>query len=303
MIFLGLSLFGDESCVNPTATYLEDITYIEIKNANYDELYVSNNVPDVIDATIPKEWTFDTVLHATFDDITDAGNVAWNLDNTTNILVKKREVGETKWTTIEERPVNVLEDFNFSGVDYYSKAKTDYEYAIVATLENVEGNYNISTVHSDFYGIHLAEKDNIYGTIITDDYVDTTRNVPSTVINLLNNKYPKYVSNSIANYDTGSCSGTFVYFDQDTCTYDFEHSSNQTRFVMDILTNRKPKLLKVEDGRMWLVMITGNPTDSGKDYLYNRVISFEWAEIGDCNSEEDLYYANLIDVEPNWWST
>ena len=302
MIFLGLSLFGDESCVNPTATYLEKMTYVELKHGNYDDLYISNDVSGTVNELIPDQWEFDTVLHATFEDVTDAGNVGWNLSNTTNILVKRRESGASDWTTIAEREVHTLADFNFAGIDYYARSKTDYDYAIVATLQHVEGNYNISTVHSEFDGIHIAEKDTIYGTIITDDYVDTVRNIPSSVTALPNMRYPKYISNSVANYDTGSCSGTFVYFNQETCDFDFDHIANQTYFVMDVLANRKPKILKIGDGRMWLIMVTGNPTDSGKDHLYNRVINFEWAEIGDYNSEKDMYYANLLDIDPKWWS-
>lgn len=301
MIFLGYSFFGDESTIFPTATAINNITYVELANGIYDDLFISKN-PDNADENINEDWDFDTILHATFNDITDAGNVGWNLQNTTSLLVKKRESGDTKWTTIEEHPISTLEDFNFSGVDYYSKAKTNYQYAIVPTLGNVEGNYNITDVLSDFYGIFLAEKDIIYGTELSDDMLDTTRNVPSTILSLPNQKYAVYCSNSIANYDTGSASGSFAYLDKETCQYDFEHINNQTSKIMEMLTNRKPKLLKSYDGREWLIMVTGNPTDTGDTYIFNRVISFEWAEIGDYKSEKDLYYANLSDVPSQWWN-
>lgn len=303
MVFLGFSSFGDVSSVLPTVTSINNIDYVEIKNGFYDELYITEDTSEIDDTEIEKTWDFDTDLHATFDNTTDAGNLGWNLENTSNILVKKREVGDTAWTTIYDQEIATIDDFSFAGIDYVTKSNTNYDYAIVPALGLVEGNYNIVTVESKFNGLFLIEKDIVYGTPILNDMVNTTRNVPSTVLSLPNSKYAVYCSNSIANYDTGSASGTFVYLNEETCEYDFEHISQHTKYLMEMLANRKPKLLKVYDGRMWLIMVTGNPTDTGEDYIYNRVISFEWAEIGDYKSEKDLYYADLSDVPSKWWNT
>lgn len=303
MVFLGYSFFGDMSSVLPTVTSINDINYVEVKDGLYDELYITNNTDEINTDEINEVWDFDTVLHANFDNTTDAGNIGWNLKNTTNILVKKREAGDLKWTTIYDQEVLTIEDFSFSGVDYVTKSNTDYQYAIVSALGRVEGNYNISEVTSEFDGIFLIEKDAIYGTPITSDLIDTTRNVPSTILSLPNNKYAVYCSNSIANYDTGSASGTFVYLNKETCTYDFEHVNQYTRYLMEMLSNRKAKLLKVYDGRMWLIMVSGNPTDTGESDIRNRIINFEWAEIGDYKSEKDLYWAGLSNVSSIWWNT
>lgn len=307
MVFLGYSFFGDQSAVLPPATSINNIDYIEIQNGFYDELYISelteeNASEEINNAEIENDWDFDTVMHATFNGNTDAGNLGWNLGTTTNILVKKRAVGDMNWITIHDQEVNVLEDFNFTGTDFVTKSNTEYQYAIVSTLGNIEGNYNISEVKSEFNSLFLIEQDSVYGTPITKDFVDTTRQLPSTVLSLPNNKYGVYCSNSVANYDTGSASGTFVYLDKETCSYDFDHVAQNTNKIMKMLTNRKPKILKVYDGRMWLIAVTGNPTDTGEEHILNRVINFEWAEIGDCNSEKDLYYAGLSDVPAKWWN-
>lgn len=302
MVFFGFSFFGDSTSVLPTATNVNNINYVELKNGIYDDLYITRNTTDISEE-IPEQWDHDTILHAGFEDNTNAGNVDWTVDNTTALLVKRKEVGETQWMTIAEHPVSTIEDFTFAGIDKYARGNSEYQYAIVPTLGNVEGNYTTVDVESKFEGIFLAENDIIYGSYITGDFVDTTRVLPSTVLSLPNQKYGVYCSNSIANYDTGSISCTFVYLDEKTCEYDFEHIANQTKNIMKYLTNRKPKLLKIYDGRMWLIMVTGNPTDTGETSIYNRIISFEWAEIGDCNSEKDLYYANLSNVPRQWWNT
>lgn len=302
MIFLNYSFFGDSTSILPTPTAIDDITYVELQNGVYDDLYITKDADDT-SSIIKDEWDFDTILHATFNDVTDAGNVTWNLNNTSGLLVKRREIGDSKWMTIAEYPINSIEDFNFIGFDAYARSQATYQYAIVPVLGNVEGNYCITTVESKFNGIYLVEKDLIYGTFLTDDLVNTTRNVPSSILDIPANKYPTYCSNSIANYDTGSCSGTFAYLDTETCQFDFEHIYSQTEKVMERLANRKPKILKVHDGRIWLIMVTGNPTDTGDTYIYNRIIAFEWAEIGDYKSEKALYWAGLSDVSSQWWNT
>ena len=50
------------------------------------------------------------------------------------------------------------------------------------------------------------------------------------------------------------------------------------------------------------MVITGDPTDTADTTYQNRNISFEWTEIGDYNSERDLYYTNLSDIEEKWWN-
>lgn len=302
MVFLGYSFFGDISSVLPTAAAITNANYVAIKNGYYDDLYITQDTTDLNNIDVNEAWDFDTILHADFNGTTDAGNLGWNLANTTNILVKKREIGSLDWTTIHDQEIYTADDFTFSGIDYVTKSNTEYQYAIVSTLGNIEGNYNISNAKSEFDGMFLIENGAVYGTSINTDYINTTRQLPSTVLSLPNNQYGVYCSNSVANYDTGSASGTFAKLDKESCTYDFEHITQNTKEIMKMLTNRKPKLLKANDGRMWLIAVTGNPTDTGENHMLNRVINFEWAEIGDYNSEKDLYYAGLSNVPSKWWN-
>lgn len=246
-------------------------------------------------------WDWGTVLYAPFNGNTEAGNVDFTLENTTHIIIKRRKQGEKVWKTIYVQPINELTDFNIHGVDKTARSATTYEYAAVAVKDGIEGTYNKKTIESSFDKIYLIEKEQMYSTSIGDGYCDTTRNVPSTITPLLNNKYPIYIRNSLANYDTGSLSLGFV--NTETCPFNFDDKNRvpYQRKVMDFLCDAKPKLLKLPDGRMWLIMVTGNPTDTAENHYANRRINFEWTEIGDCESQRDLYNANLLDVEEDWW--
>lgn len=153
----------------------------------------------------------------------------------------------------------------------------------------------------------LIEGGVVWGTDITDGFCDTTRNIPSSTVELLNSKYPIFVRNTIANYDTGNCKGSFVpLVNEESCEmafdekYDYQRIKYQKGF-MDFISDGVPKILKLPDGRMWIIQVTPNPADTANQIYNNREISWSWVEIGDVNSEEDLYYLGLSDVSPEWW--
>mgnify|MGYP001773459211 CR=1 FL=1 len=72
-----------------------------------------------------------------------------------------------------------------------------------------------------------------------------------------------------------------------------------TVVLQAFLTNKKPKVLKDDNGREWLCVITTPPTIS-YDNNYGRgaiTVDAGWTEIGDANSEDDLQNAGLIPKE------
>lgn len=111
-----------------------------------------------------------------------------------------------------------------------------------------------------------------------------------------------------ANYDTGTCRGSFVpVAEDDECKlaydskFDYQRIKHQKEF-MDFISDGIPKILKLPDGRMWIIQVTPNPTDTANQVYNNREISFSWVEVGDVNSEEDLYYLGLSEVSSEWWN-
>ena len=182
------------------------------------------------------------------------------------------------------------------------------EYALLPVLYGLEGNYASTRVNSKFDKMFLIEGNTVWGTEITDGFCDTTRNIPSANIELLNNRYPIFVRNTIANYDTGNCKGSFVPFtDEESCelAYDGDNDYQRIKYqrdFMDFICDSIPKILKLPDGRLWLVQVTPNPTDTANQTYNNREISWSWVEIGNVDSEEDLYYLGFSDIESEWWN-
>ena len=308
MFICGNNFVGGQLACALTPTGIENINYVELKNGIYDELYITKATDFELSDEFPQEWDFDTILWAKFNGNTNAGNVDWDLDNISHIILKSRTDGNFQWKTIVVKEVNNIDDFVINYPDYFVASGQPVEYAVVPiSYGSLEGTYATTKITSKFVKMFLIEGNEVWGTEITDGYCDTTRNIPSSNVELLHSKYPIFVRNTIANYDTGNCKGSFVPLDEDSCQFafdseqDYERIKYQRKF-MDYICDSIPKILKLPDGRLWLVQVTPNPTDTASQTYNNREISWSWVEIGNVNSEEDLYYLGFSNVESEWWN-
>lgn len=308
MFICGSNFTGGGFACALTPTGIENINYIELKNGIYDDLYITKDTELELNNEYPKKWDFNTILWAEFHNNTDAGNVGWNLETTSHLVLKSRTDGRFEWKTLSVKKVNSLEDFEMNYPDYFTASGQTVEYAVVPVLYGCEGVYASTRVTSKFDKMFLIEGNTVWGTEITDGFCDTTRNVPSATVELLHSRYPVFIRNTIANYDTGNCRGSFVPFSKENeceLAYDSEYDYQRIRYqreFMDYICDSIPKILKLPDGRLWLVQVTPNPADTANQIYNNREISWSWVEVGDVNSEEDLYYLGFSNVEPEWWS-
>lgn len=307
MLICGNNFAGGQSACAVTPTGLRNINYVELKNGIYDDLYITKATDFALNGECPKEWDFDTVLWAAFHNTTNAGNVDWNLETTSHIVLKSRTDGRFKWKTIAVKEIHSIGDFTMNYPDYSVASGQSVEYAVVPVLYGSEGIYSSTKTASGFEKMFLIEGGTVWGTEITDGFCDTTRNIPSSTVELLNSRYPVFVRNTIADYDTGNCRGSFVPLDEESCEYAYDSKQDYRRIkyqkeFMDFLCDSVPKILKLPDGRLWLVQVTPNPADTADQGYNDRKISWSWVEVGDVNSEEDLYYLGFSNIGPEWWN-
>lgn len=303
MLFLGTFLGGDEMSIPCAPTDCSDITTIQLENGKYDNLYVTRNVSDDISPDFPEDWDFDTILYARFDGNANAGNVDWGLDTVSHILIKRREKNNFEWKVLKVKEISKREDFDLKGTDYTNAADTVYEYAVVPSFHGIEGNYDFTSVFSDFEDIFFVSKNGVIHTCITDGYCDMVRNIPSSTIVTINGRYPDRIKNTKANYYTGSFSGSFLSFSnlaKDYITSDKPRTDYQ-RHVIDFLSDGTAKLLKHFDSRTALIGIDESISNNANGHYQNRDISFNFTEVGDAGSIKDLYENDLSDVTEEWW--
>lgn len=290
MYFCGQTFYRDDKCFNSSMVDITKINSIILDSGIYDDLFVTKNYnKEIINSN--KEWDFDTILHAMFNNNLLAGNIEFALNTVSSIRIKQREKGKFDWITIYDIPINSIEDLNFVRTYKYCKGNTNYEFAVVPVLNNtIEGNMSIVECESKFIGAYLMERDSSIQMVVNLESTQQ-RNYSSTTIQTLGRQRPYYITNGMSNYESGSINVVFVQFDN--CELNTKTGAKYRKNIYDILTNKKPKILKFEDGRTYIVGVTD--TISQTSDIDIPVSTINWTEIADIDNEEDLYENDFLD--------
>ncbi len=305
MIFLGSMTCADIMSVPCTPTDINNITRIELSDGVYDDLRVTKNVIEELKVTVPQEWDFDTILHAKFNGNVCAGNVNWNLETVSHLIIKRKKIGDFKWITLETHKVKNIADFNIKNIDITAAPNYEYQYAAVPIINGIEGFYFICNVKIKTNSLMIADKDEVWNTHLSDNYLDNTSIVPQQTITTMYDRYPTIVRNTEANYEEITVNAQFFPTDEEGCEIvldDDLRRINYNNAAKLFLRNGKTKILKSIDGNIWLVYITTPPSDTAVDDYRNRKITFTCTEIGSPELEKDLYNAGLITATEEWWN-
>ncbi len=306
MIFCGSMLCADVMSVPCTPTGIDHMTKIELSNSWYDDVAVTENVTEELSGQVNPDWNFDTVLHAKFDGNPSAGNVNWELDTVSHLLIKRRKSDEFKWTTLQVQKVRTLEDFNLKNTDITAAPNCEYQYAAVPIINGIEGFYSVDQVSVRSNCLLIADRDGVWCTSITDNYLDNASVVPNSVITTMYDKYPTIVSNSAANYEEITVQAQFFPANENGCVSITDHDKERIHYHKQaklFLRNGNGKILKSIDGACWLVYVTQPPQDTAVDSYRNRKLTFTCTEIADIEDEEALYLLGFTPtVTEEWWN-
>lgn len=228
----------------------------------------------------------------------------------TSLLVKRRDVADVsgKWLTLYSIPITQASDMDFTFIDFLNQYGKTYQYALVPVLAQdqsgvvvqIEGGYTVSdNVDSIFDGVYIADQTNVERVKAGVGYGNIDMNQGVGSITPIGSKYPIVITNSQNQYHNGSIRGTIV-------PNDFYSNGNLSRIDMvnkrdeleQFLTNKRAKIIKDWNGKMWLVMIMSNVACSFDDNYGMGMVSFsaDWLEVGDPTNQQDLYNAGLINV-------
>lgn len=313
MINLGSILCADTLSPTLSPSNIDGINSITIGQAYIDDLYITLDTNYALFPTIPSSWDSDTQFHAKFDGNLSAGNVDFNIDDlddslNANLLIRRRIKNTFNWITLAAYKVETLEDIRkINLVDYTAAPKVEYEYAMVPIIDESESDYYTATIIPNTERLVIVDCDALWATIVTDGFANSQRNSAPGVIEPINSKYPVIVHNGMANYDTVSITAGWFPTEEDDCTlvigpeYD-DWVARYAKQFMDFLTNKRIKMLKNVDSRMWLCYVTTLPANNARDVYWDREITFGVTEIADVEDERVLYDAGLINATERWWS-
>lgn len=292
-MFLGLDIFSDSSAVELNKFSALPLSF-SIKNAVFDEAFLSSDVSRFKSTNY--KWDSDVLIFATFDSQNlEAGNIGTLGDKIQSMQLRRREVGKKDWTALTAYPIYDTDHLNFSFIDYFARGRnTKYEYSVNYILKDgTELPYISASVVSEFCGAVISDSTKSYHIFLDPSITSTTRNRQSSVITTLNSKYPYVFFGSSSNYDSATFSGTVIR-NEDGDYWDFDGSYRYREEMKDWLTNGEPKILKMEDGREWLMSVNGNVDEDCSEHIDKVKISFDFVQIGDYDSSDDLSSNGLI---------
>ena len=295
--FLGYNFLKDGNALDPTPTNINNITYARVQNGIFDHFNVTRDISFDYTSIIPTDWDFNTIMDAGFNGDINAGNVDNLAANVTSVRIKRRIKGTFEWITLREIPISSPNDLSFIITDNLNAYNVEYEYAWVPMTNDVEGNYIIESILSQFQGVFICDVNNIFKLQAGVEYNNNDANQQVGVFQPYNRKYPVIVSNSLINYQTGTISSWVLPEDfEDSKSLDRFEITKEKEAILKFLMNKKPKIIKDTNGNNWLVYFTGNPSMSyNNNYGQGMVkVNAEWTEVGDPNDKTDLYENGLI---------
>lgn len=295
--FVGYNFFADVNALDSAPSSVDNITSTQLSNAIFDHFNVTKNTNTLFSTDIPANWDYDTILDASFDGVLNAGNVDFLVDQINAIKIKRRARGTFNWLTLKTIPVNKIEDLIFVFNDFLNGYGITYEYALVPVLNDIEGNYIINSVFSQFNGVFVGDAEQTFKFLYDVEYGSNARNQQVGTFQPLGKQYPIIVANGLLSYESGSVSATILNDDyENTGIIDPDAIVQKKTIIKDYLTNKKAKLLKDFNGNVWLCMVTGNVQVTYRTGSAMSIpqIQFNWVQIGDANTQNDLYINGVI---------
>ena len=295
--FLGYNFCSDGNCLDPAPTSLTNITSTEISNGIFDRWYLTKDTTGSYPTTIPDIWDYDTIMDADFNGNISAGNVDFTLASITGFKIKRRVVGSFDWITLAELPVTTAADLQLSFNDNLNANYTNYEYALVPVLNEIEGDYITNEVLSQFDGVFICDLNTVYKFYAGVEYGEGSRVQKVGVFEPMGRKTPIVVSNALINYETGSVKGTVLpsTYGQDA---NLETTSmiQERKQLLDFLTNKNAKILKDWNGNSWLMVVVDTPSITYKSGSSMGIadVGFNYVTLGDPNNQTDLYNSGII---------
>ena len=296
--FLGYNFCSDGNCLDPVPTSIDNITSTQLSNGIFDHWYLTSDTREPYPTTIPDQWDYTTIMDADFNGNVAAGNVDFTLAQITGFKIKRRVIGTFDWITLVELPVATLEDLKVSFNDNLNSNYTNYEYALVPMLNEIEGDYITNEVLSQFDGVFICDLETVYKFYAGVEYGDGTRVQKIGVFEPMGRKTPVVVSNALTNYETGNVQGTVLPSDYgQTGTYQPLALVQERKELLDFLTNKKAKVLKDWNGGTWLMMVVDTPTITYKtgSGMALANVGFNYVTLGDSNNQTDLYNSGIVE--------
>ena len=209
--------------------------------------------------------------------------------NYSHVKISRTEVNVNEYITL--RDIYKSEDEqSVSYTDGYVIPKRKYIYR----AEIYNGDIKLYTLYNIIeYTSNCITISDVLGTYYAVGNISKApinRNSRGGTAEAMDNRYPFYTLNSIADYESGTASGLFSEVEDCAPRTNNAHLS---KFLRAWLNNGHAKILTYYTGEAWIVSVSNVSTsDPNNDDAYET--SFEWTQIGNIENIEDYVELGLV---------
>lgn len=290
MFLIGFDMVGGHYAFDANISSY-DFTKVEMEGLIVDELSVDSG--NKAFAVEKGEWQPNTIFLATFNNTLEAGNLSMNDENVDTLRFKKRKKGTMDWLLIDEIKYDP-EQITYTVRDRLARSNIEYEYAIVPVVADTEGELITNSIVALHEGLWIVDADNSVNILHEVEYGTIQHNTNTNVFELLNNRYPIAITGEL-DYVSGSNSGRLLAYEswlEHKMNYDAELDLRE--YVLGFMKNGKPKILKNDKGRYYLIVAKDIQEQPYKLDNGSVSVSFNWVEIGDAEDLETLIACDLL---------
>lgn len=226
------------------------------------------------------------------------------------LIIKRKIRDEFLFTSVYMKNISSASDLTVTFNDFL--CRNDYEYQYKVEYRNAQNGIIDSqtfNVQSYFDVLVICDGEEIWYTPLNVSAINTTTIKPYAVNTPIYSKKPSYYSYTETNYEEGTCTGIFLKMvgPENKITFDTSHNWKYRKDFKNFITLGNAKVIKSVSGEAWLVgiksdAISDNSLFQNAEIEGARQLEFGWLEIGDFESESDLYENGLINVTEDYWS-
>lgn len=289
-MIIGYNFFGEENnLIYKTEIYHPSYNKIELKNLTLDELFIDEDVTIPCTVNKPDGWNYRTVLDAKFQNSLEGGSIQANNFQIEKIRFQRREVDDVEWQDVGEIKYTPNEKILYEMIDKNIQNNFEYQYSLLPMTATVLGNRVISDeIIANFEGVFLSDKNNNYKLIYNIETDALQHNTSNAILEPLNAQYPIVIDGNL-DYKSGGIKALFVSTDTAN-RHDGKVSIKSEKLkrdkLMKFLKNKKPKVLRQDNGETMLIRIVDKPKEEYVDNITGiAYISFKFVEVGGMDSE------------------
>lgn len=300
MYLMNYNFMADKSAIDPSPAYIPYANGIQITNAIFDHLNVTDNGTQIYNTDIPTEWETDTILDTNFEGNINAGNFDYSTRDLAGVRIKRRIKGTFAWITLYDIALENPNDLSFTKYDLLNQHGVTYEYAFVPyLLDGTECAYIIKEVESVLDGIFVCSPNSIakfYGNL---QYGNGSVANKTGLFEPIGSKYPIVVANANTQYYSGSLQAAAMSYNQlMNDEFNRVEISKYIKALTDFITDKNTKVVKDWNGNLWLVATIDNPqiVYDNNVGMGKADVSFNFVEIGSASDQETLEAHGFINL-------